>query len=61
MEDNQKVKAIVQKIRGNIIRDMMGSMQMDAEEAAKFQFGQMVKSGVPSELANEIIKLAVEA
>lgn len=61
MTDNQMVKAIVQEIQGNMTRDILSNLQMDAEEAAKFQFNQMLKAGVPAEFAGKIIKLAVGA
>jgi hypothetical protein len=59
MTANQMVKEITTQIAQNITLDTVkfGS----AESAAKFQFSQMVQAGIPAEVANGIIQLALEA
>lgn len=59
MTRNQMVKETVTKIAQNIALDTVKFG--NAESAAKFQFRQMVQAGIPAEVANGIIQLAMEA
>ena len=57
MSGNEMLKGIVNKIRGNIARDV--AMGTSCEQAAGFQFVQLRKAGVAERLANEIVKMAI--
>lgn len=58
MKTSNKIQQIASRLASLIAVDML-KLNCSAEEAAKFQFNQLVNNGCPAEVANELIKLAI--